>query len=106
MSLFEDMTLPIRHGCDLHIIRKYPNTDDETFCCRFVDANDKPILIKHPDWLEDSEGYDEVRVWDSWSLSEVIRLCYQTLKQNYTKDGNASLNDNCPSNREHLFHTD
>ena len=96
MNLFEDMTLPIRHGCDLHIIRKYPNTEDETFCCRFVDATDKPILIKYPDCPEDSDGYDELRVWDSWSLSEVIRLCYRTLNENNTKHGNRWLNSDCP----------
>ena len=78
-DFIEEMTLPICHGCNLHIICKYPNTDDQKILCRFVDATDKLIF--------------EEKVFDALSLSKVIRQCYKTLKENNTKHGYGFLTE-------------
>ena len=70
MSVHE-LPLPIAQGCDLMILLKYVNTDDEKIICRLTDAAGVSIPMTDP-WDGDGGDFETIKVYDAESLAEVI----------------------------------
>lgn len=67
----QELALPIDKGCDLMILLKYVNTDDEKIICRLTDAAGLSIPMSDP-WDGDGGEFEAIKVYDAESLAEVI----------------------------------
>lgn len=67
-TLMEEMTFPLDHGCKLHVLRTYPDTEDEKFICTLYDASDEVIFMPEPDFGD----VEEIKVYSSTCVAEAI----------------------------------
>lgn len=76
----QELALPIDKGCDLMILLKYVNTDDEKIICRLTDAAGVPIFMTDP-WDGDGGEFEAIKVHDAESLAEVILHARRRVEQ-------------------------
>lgn len=75
-AITEEMTFPLAHGCEVYVLRKFPDTEDEKFICRLYDPSGEVIFMSDPHDL-DFGIVEEVKSYCSHHVAEIIQHASQ-----------------------------